>query len=184
MLNKLVFTSTFLLFLSLLLIAAKNDSPPTPYYDYGACPFECCTYRSWTAKADTVIRKDHSDSSPVVGSIKVGETVEGLTGVVITTKPGKVKILKAITLGSEKKISLKAGDIIYNLHYVGEGYDLFWYHGQTYEDQTSFKKDGKTYSWQVLSMPKWVWWAKIKLSDGTIGWTHELKNFSNIDACG
>lgn len=184
MFNKKASVLLLLLLLSFCLIAAKNDSPPIPYYDHGACPFECCTYRTWTAKTDTAIHKEYKDSSPVVGSVKSGQKVQGLTGVVITTEPGKVRILKEITFGVEKKVTIKPGDMIYYLHYVGEGNDMIWFHGQTYVHQSSFETDTNTEYWKVLNMPKWVWWAKIKLPDGTIGWTRDLKNFSNIDACG
>jgi hypothetical protein len=163
--------------------AGQTDKPPIPYYDYGACPFECCTYKEWTATAKTILRKDHNDSSPVIGIIKAGEMVQGLTGVVITTKPGKVKIIKEITLDEEKKISLKPGDIIYYLHYVGEGFDMFWFRGKTFVDQTSIKTERKTEYWETISLPEWVWWAKIKMSNGKVGWTRELKNFDHIDAC-
>ena len=27
--------------------ASPVDGPVLPYYDRGACPFECCTYRQW-----------------------------------------------------------------------------------------------------------------------------------------
>jgi len=88
-----------------------------------------------------------------------------------------------MTFGAEEKVSLKKGDIIYYLHYVGEGFDLVWYQGHTYTDQTSFETNPDTEYWKVLSMPEGEWWAKLELPDGTIGWTCELKNFSNKDAC-
>jgi len=166
-----------------LIQAGNSDKPPMPYYDEGACPFECCTYKEWTAKAKTILRKYHKDSAPVVGVIQSGEKVQGLTGVVITTKPGKVKILKALTLDEDKKISLKPGDIIYSLHYVGEGYDMFWFKGQTFVAQTSIETDKKTEYWETLTLPEWEWWAKIRMANGKIGWTRQLDNFDHIDAC-
>jgi len=163
--------------------ASNFEKPPIPYYDEGACPFECCTYKEWTAKSKTILRKNHNDSAPVIGIIQPGESVQGLTGVVITTKPGKIRITKAITMDEEKKISLKPGDIIYYLHYVGEGYDMFWFKGKTFVDQTSIETDKKTEYWETITLPKWVWWAKIKKSNGKIGWTRQLNNFDHIDAC-
>ena len=184
--NSIIFNSVFLILLSPFFASANRGSnePPIPYYDNGACPFECCTYRDWTAQKDTKIYKNHDDQSLVVGSVKAGQTVKALTGVVITTEPGKVKIFKAMSLGVENKVSLKAGDVVYYLHYVGEGFDLIWYNGNTYTDQTSFKTDPNTEYWKVLNMPKWVWWVKIELPDGTVGWSREPNRFSNKDACG
>jgi hypothetical protein len=167
--------------------AADTETPPSPYYDHGACPFECCTYREWTARSETSLRKEFTDASPVVGIVKEGEQVKALTGVVITTKAGPVKILKAQTLHRENgkdKVSLQPGDIIYNLHYVGAGYDKFWYRGQLLVDQTNIRKIGKTEWWEVIDLPSWVWWAKIQKQDGNIGWTRDTNNFEHIDACG
>src|SRR5437773_1794841 len=31
-------------------LVLAGDEPELPYYDWGACPFECCTYREWIAK--------------------------------------------------------------------------------------------------------------------------------------
>src|SRR5713226_2659673 len=122
---------------------AESEKPPIPYYDHGACPFECCTYREWTATTEAVLRKEFNESSPVVSTVKPGEKVRGLTGVVITTKAGPVKILKTQTLhrdNGKDEVSLKPGDVIYNIHYVGEGYDKFWFKGQLLVDQTDIRK--------------------------------------------
>jgi hypothetical protein len=166
--------------------AAENETPPIPYYDHGACPFECCTYREWTATTETMLRKDFNDSSPVVGTVKSQEQVRGLTGVVITTKAGTVKILKVLSLHREDgkgQVALKPGDIVYNLHYVGAGYDKLWFKGQLLVDQTDIRKAGKTEWWEVIDLPTWVWWAKVQKPSGEIGWTRELKNFQHIDKC-
>ncbi len=166
--------------------AADNETPPIPYYDHGACPFECCTYREWTATTETTLRKDFNDSSPVVSTVKPKEQVRGVTGVVVTTKAGPVKILKAQSLHRENgkdEVSLQPGDIVYNLHYIGAGYDKFWFKGQTLVDQTDIRKIGKTEWWEVIDLPTWVWWAKVQRPNGEIGWTRELKNFQHIDKC-
>ena len=43
-------TVVSLIFLAGLSRAAENtEQPKLPYYDWGACPFECCTYQDWTA---------------------------------------------------------------------------------------------------------------------------------------
>jgi hypothetical protein len=166
--------------------AGGTDKPPIPYLDHGACPFECCTYREWTAAKETVLRKDFNDSAPVVTTIKQGEKVQGLTGVVITTKPGPVKILKTQKLRrekDEKEVTLQPGDVIYNLHYVGAGFDKFWFRGELLVDQTNIRKIEKNEWWEITDLPTWVWWAKVKRSNGDVGWTKELKNFRHIDAC-
>jgi len=165
-----------------------GDGPAVPYLDWGACPFECCTYREWVATGKLKLHKDRSLSTPVAFSLSKGERVQGLTGVVITLKPGRVKILKPITLDDKKPVSLAPGDVIYTLHYLGEGYDLFWFKGQVHSDQITADKierepNPEAY-WQVLALPEAEWWVKIKNAEGKIGWTNETDKFDNMDACG
>ena len=42
---------------------ARLSPPPVPYEEQGACPFECCTYRTWRAKVDTQIFKERRDGA-------------------------------------------------------------------------------------------------------------------------
>jgi hypothetical protein len=41
-----------------------------------------------------------------------------------------------------------------------------------------------TGSMQVISLPKYVWWVKIRNKEGLEGWTRETRKFGNMDACG
>ena len=165
-------------FLLLLVLSNQSDAQTLklPYKDVGACPFECCTYRQWSAKKQTTIYKEMKDGSPIAFRIKKGEKVIGVSGVVITTKAGVVKVLKNNKLG---KVNLKAGDTLYILTNLGEGYNKIWYKGriiaeQVYDDSL-FKQ---------LSEPKSIWWVKIKNRRGQIGWSKLPENFDNKDACG
>jgi hypothetical protein len=60
-----------------------------------------------------------------------------LTGVEITTKAGRIKVLKPIELGYAEGIKYPAIKAVpgETLHYLGEGFDLFWYKGKIYSDQ-------------------------------------------------
>ena len=84
---------------------------------------------------------------------------------------------------------LQAGELLYTLHYLGEGFDLFWYKGQVYSDQIASDKPDPDppppdLNVQVLSRPHYVWWAKVRHKDGRTGWTNEPHKFGNVDACG
>ncbi len=163
-----------------------------PYYDWGACPFECCTYRQWEAVKELRIYQSRDKKSAVAFRVKKGEWIQGVTGVVITHEYGKTKILKPIKAYLEKgdrhSLILKPGETVYTLHYVGEGKDLFWYRGGVYvggiaaEELTS-NPPPPEFGVQVLSMPKCIWWVQIKNNKGQVGWTDETKAFKHIDAC-
>ena len=154
----------------------KIKGPPTPYVDKGACPFECCTYREWTANKPTAARRSMSDASPVSFRMKTGEKVVGVTGVVITTQPGIVRVLKKITLG---KVKLNRGDELFLLTYLGEGFSKIWFKGRIFEDAPY---DESTF--KLIRQPKSIWWVKIKNRRGQIGWSRQPDNFDNKDQCG
>ncbi|MEK6334308.1 MAG: hypothetical protein AABM67_05110 [Acidobacteriota bacterium] len=166
----------------------KAALPPSNYQDVGACPFECCTYRRWDVTAATTFYKDRSDKSAVVFRARKGERVTGLTGVVITLKPGKVNVRKATTIGQGRKARVKPGDVLYLLHYMGEGFFKIWFNGKIYENEmppvtTSASKAEQEY-FQVLNEPDTVWWMKVKNSRNQIGWSKQNDHFGNMDACG
>ena len=183
--------------LSLLLASAvypvQNPRPPTLYHDYGACPFECCTYRRWIVVAETVFYKQRSESSGVVFRAKKGDHVTGLTGVVITLTPGKAIVKKAATLGiGKRKTRVKPDDVLYLLHYEGEGVYKIWFRGKIYEHEMPTAPDlvskipieKREEFIHVVSEPNYVWWVKVKNGSGQIGWTKHDENFGDMDACG
>jgi hypothetical protein len=101
--------------------------PPVPYYDYGGCVGECCEYSTWTAKEKVDLRKDRSDESPAVATIKAKEKVDALDGVVIIKQFGKIKVINDTTLDCDAtmdnkgiKLPFKNGEYIYPAHYTGE----------------------------------------------------------------
>jgi WD40 repeat protein len=154
----------------------KQNFPPIPYNDFGACPFEGCTYREWTAKADIPIRKDIGKNSPVIFSVKKGQKVNGLTGTVITLKPGVAEALSQVSIGG---IELRPGELVYGLHYEGEGVWKIWSKGKV----ASIGPDGFE-NLEVISYPETVWWVKIRNGSGQEGWTDDTKNFANKDRFG
>ena len=70
---------------------------------------------------------------------------------------------------------VKAGDTIFLLHYVGEGFWKVWHDGKVVEIDSIPRETSK---------PKATWWVQLKTPSGAIGWTIERRNFDNQDACG
>ncbi|HMF55195.1 MAG TPA: hypothetical protein VK619_02435 [Pyrinomonadaceae bacterium] len=167
-----------------LSIQNPNSSPPNHFEDYGACPFECCTYRRWTVNSATVFYKQRSTSSTVIFRASKGQQVVGLTGVVITLQPGKAIVKKATTLDRTRKVRVKAGDVLYILHYEGEGIYKFWFRGRIYEDYMPSSPNESSEYIQMISKPQTVWWVKVKNQIGQVGWSKQTDHFDNVDACG
>lgn len=177
--------------------AFGQERPPLPYIDQGACPFECCTYRLWRAKKVVVAYAEPKKGASVAFTIKNGQQVTAETGFVVTSKAGITKVLKPIKLGYDKDskssapkplLDLKPGELLYTLHYLGEGFDLFWYKGRVYSDQISSDKvdpdpPAPELNLQALSLPEADWWVKVRTKEGRIGWIKNPPYFENSDAC-
>lgn len=185
--GKVMLSALLFLVIGLLLNSESfAQGPKVPYKDVGACPFECCIYRQWTAKKETLIYKQMSEKSPVAFRVKRREKVTGVTGVVITNKAGTVKVLKDYTAKefstdftkAENEISIKSGEVFYVLTSLGEGFYQLWYKGKFFQDEIYNEENMK-----ILTMPVADWWVKIKNRKGQIGWTKLPENFNNKDGC-
>ena len=167
-------------FISILIsgfaIFGQNSRPTMPFVDKGACPFECCTYREWTVDKATAVRSAMRDGSSIAFRLRKGERVRGLTGSVITSQAGEVRVLKRTKIGP---FTAKPGDTLYLLTYVGEGFHRVWYRGKITEEETWDKS-----TFRQIREPKAVWWVKVRNSKGQIGWSREPDNFGNKDRCG
>lgn len=184
-----------LMTVSAALAAAERPSasgPDIPYENAGACPFECCTYRMWTVVAETDILADRKDTAPVAFRVRRGARVRGVTGVVVTTKPGRAQVQLPTTLGTDTgRVRVEPGDPVFLLHYLGEGYWKFWVRGHIVEDGLQDEMSGcvndaqepVTCAVRLIEKPQTVWWVKIR-SKGREGWTRQVDHFGDIDACG
>ena len=57
----------------------------------GACPFECCTYRTWTVERATDVSGARATEGPAAFRLSPGQKVEALTGVVVVSRPGRAR---------------------------------------------------------------------------------------------
>src|SRR5262245_59465497 len=172
---------------------APSSPPPVPYEDHGACPFECCTYRTWRAKADTQILRNRRDGAAPAFRVRVGDQVEGITGVVVTTRFGRATIRMPMPIVAESgTVQLRPGDAVYIVRYAGEGFWKAWVRGRFLEieladqGETCRGDDGGPgpCAAEIVEKPDTVWWAKIRNRAGKEGWTRQLDHFAKIDACG
>ncbi|WP_061941962.1 hypothetical protein [Collimonas pratensis] len=177
-----------LLVLTVLLLsntlAVAQNTPPPNYESWGVCPFECCTYREWTADGEIAVHQDRNEKSAVVFQLRSGQPVDGVNGVVVAEKPGVIIVDRAIRDGyikgsDQPQLSLSAGDVVYVVSPLGEGSYLFWYEGKIYQSGNNLAGmpgvDGRA--------AKMTWWKQVRNKSGKSGWTASDK-FKNVDACG
>jgi len=191
-----ILTTSCLLMASGLLAAQSSppsSHPPPSYQDAGVCPFECCRYQQWVADDIITLLESPDHSADVVTRVPSAERVEGLTGLVRTTTPGKVKVVKAYT-SDESHRHYRRGDMLSVYTYLGEGFFKIWFAGEFYTERllALLHNNGgwvrcaeeKTCPIEVIQQPESVWWVKVRSRHGLIGWTHQSERFSNMGSCG
>lgn len=160
-------------------VSPQEAPPPETLIDKGACPFECCTYRTWHADSETELLEKPEPGSGIVATVPQGSEVEALTGDVYVTA-GIFSVEKAFS-------RYEPGDSIRVYTYLGEGRFKTWFNGRFYEDDLDsgpFGSSGYTSKLGVFRLkPVSIWWVKIKTRNGIVGWSDRAENFSNKDAC-
>lgn len=170
----------------------RSDGPPLPFEDVGACPFEGCVYREWVAKTSVLVRSDRRPGASVVFTLSKGDRVRAITGIVVTTKPGRVQFrIPADLWTTAGTLHIQPGELLFLLTYHGEGATTAWFKGRLYDevDGAEFfngmceRKPGMC-NGIILERPESVWWIRLRNMRGLRGWTNEGEKFDNIDRFG
>jgi hypothetical protein len=171
---------------------ARRAGPPVPFEDVGACPFEGCTYREWTANATVTVRRSRSQTAPVVFRVRPGEKVTALTGVVITVRAARVQFREPATVAAfPESVSIKPGETLYLLTNQGEGFSKGWFKGSmlTDIDTTEFHNgvcevQPSKCKGRIVGNGQTEWWVQIRSRRGVIGWTVDSDKFDGQDRYG
>ena len=148
-------------------------APALPYYDWKACPFEGCAYREWTARKAVAVYDTWEQKRRPIARLSLGEKVTAVTGVVITFRPGVIRMDRDLP-----ESGLKRGDTILTYTYKGEGFASAWFKGRFYSEfDISFTKwpngdgcGGAHCAATYTDLGRITWWAQVKLSSGRMGW--------------
>jgi hypothetical protein len=163
-------------------------APALPYFDWKACPFEGCAYREWTARKSITVYDTWEQKRRRVASLSAGDKVTGLTGVVITYRPGTIRMDRDLP-----EEGLRRGDTILVYTNRGEGFAAAWFKGRFYSEfDISFAKgpddtgcSGAHCAATLTDLGKVSWWAQVKLSSGRMGWVDMNEaEFDGVDLLG
>ena len=174
---KTLFNGLLLVLTANVVFCQQSSAPPKVYVSKGACPFECCTYRNWTALRPLSLLDQPEGRS--IARIGDGEQVLAITGEV-HTNPLRVRLTQNGPYADNnvpgKRSMIPAGSIVYLLHPVGEGFWLVWFKGEAIAIDPAYGGPP----------PSYQWWAKVKTRTGQIGWVLMSADdlaFNNVDAC-
>lgn len=162
-----------------------QPAPTLPFLDWNACPFEGCTYGEWTATEAVEVFDTWKPSRRRIAILPVKAVVTGVSGVVITSKPGVIRLNKDLP-----QDDLRRGDTILTYTYRGEGSSAAWFKGRFYHDyDITFAKwpDGSgclgtECAGTYVDLGEKIWWAKVKMRSGLVGWVNMNKaKFVGVD---
>jgi len=107
----------------------KPPGPTVPYVDAGACPFEGCAYGEWVSTDTVRVRRERDRRSSPVFELTKGEKVTAVTGAVVVLRAGRVTFTTGARLSSQEGVlKINAGETLYLLSYIGEGFTNAWFH--------------------------------------------------------
>jgi hypothetical protein len=174
--------------------SASHEAPPVPYVDAGACPFEGCAYREWTANDTVIVRTARHTTASVAYVIRKGERITALTGIVTTVKAGRVRFRNTVNLQTASgTLHVERGQTLYLLTYRGEGFTKAWFLGRIYDDvdgAMAFFNDlcGRNprvpCDGEILERPQSIWWVEVRNARGQTGWTDQPARFDGKDSLG
>lgn len=150
----------------------------------GACPFECCTYREWTAESALPVVAGERARGPAAFTIAPGQRFRADSGNVWITGLMLVAVTKRV--GDPPYWSFEPGDTLVVLEPVGEGYFGVWHAGRVREVEGFWEPGHKPPAARTLGGYRTEWWVHVTLPDGRTGWfeaTREAR-FGGADACG
>jgi hypothetical protein len=152
-----------------------QPAPTLPFLDWNACPFEGCTYGEWTAAVAVEVFDTWKPSRKRITTLPTKAVVTGVSGVVITYKPGVIRLTEDLP-----EDDLRRGDTILTYTYRGEGFSAAWFKRRFYREyDITFAKWpdgsgclGKDCAANYVDLGEKVWWAKVKMSSGVVGWVN------------
>lgn len=174
-------TAALMMCAGILLPAFCQDSggfkematPALPFYDWGVCPYETCAYGQWAAHRSATVYDSWKPERRSIGQLAAGDQVTGITGAVVTFKPGLIRMDRDLP-----DQNLQRGDTILTYAYRGEGFSAVWFKGKYHSlFDISFVKwpdgtgcGGAHCAATYVELGRKAWWAEVKLTSGRTGW--------------
>jgi hypothetical protein len=134
----------------------------------GACPFECCIYRDWTARAEyDVYAAERGEGAPAF-TIPAGTAFRADSGNVHITGVSLVAVADSVSDGDYWAFG--AGDTLVVLDYIGEGHFNVWHDGEVRDVAGFWGAERMPAVAEQLGTYEAQWWVHLTLPDGRTGW--------------
>ncbi|MDT7855817.1 hypothetical protein RQM47_04100 [Rubrivirga sp. S365] len=145
------------------------ERPAPPLRVDGACPFEGCTYGTWTTSAETTVYGRGGDSTSAAFMVPAGTRLDASGGFALLTRVGASVATRPTDLlvPQGEAAPLALGDTVLVLDYEGEGSFRVWHGGRI-----GFSDAGGNpgAALRQATTPEQQWWARVAAPDGRAGW--------------
>ncbi len=149
------------------------SAPALPHVEAGASLGEGHQYGRWKALINASVYDTWKMGRKVVSRLAPGETFVAESSVVVTTRPGVIRMDRDLA-----RHGLKRGDTILTYGFVNEGFSRVWFKGRIYADfDISFARwlDGAgCQGWNCaatyVEQPEAIRWVQVRLDTRTTGW--------------
>ncbi len=150
--------------------APAADGPPIVdgVYIYPGCEGEGgCPFRNWRTIEPTTLLTQQSPTASVLATLAPGEWVY-----VETVETRLIPVRGVVREAAE---NLRAGEVVYQLEYEGEGYSNYWVRGRpgTLDEQVQVEWEQQAVS--PATQATLGLWARVRRENGQVGWIHETR---------
>lgn len=171
--------------------ASFGQRPTAPLRIAGACPFECCTYGTWTTTEPTLVYSQADDTTSSTFTVPAETTLEAVTGHVLLRHIGRALVRDSVYLyiDYDSFRTAEPGDTLFLLENVGEGARNVWYAGSVYQaGYEAFNAMGpsETPPAEILQEGASEWWVNVRTPGGRAGWLwmDQTPTMRGADSCG
>lgn len=148
--------------------APAPAGPPTVggVYTVAGCEGEGgCPYRNWRTIEPTPLLAERNAAARVVATLAPGEWV--------AVESVETRLVPKRGVVREATQTLRAGEIVYQLEYEGEGFTNYWVRGASSVLDEEVKVDWAPQTVSPQVQATLGLWAKVKRTNGQVGWLHE-----------
>ena len=150
----------------------------------GACPFECCVYRTWTPTGEVPLRERPDRSLTAFHRIPAGQPFQADSGFVRITGVSVVAVADSVDADSAR---FGPGDTLVVLDYVGEGRWNVWDGERVQEISGFWGAEAANPAAELIGGAEYAreWWVHATARGGVQGWidADSVARLSGADAC-